>query len=136
MLTSIGNGFGRYLKRDNATACVTHLEAARICLEIDVSKPLRKSFWLGPPGLASSHYQETPSKLVANYTHTKRQVMCGRGYNYRTVCQLHWSYCPCSAHPSKHRCEAFLGALSSEVLYSPSTTKDPGSMVATDPKWA
>lgn len=58
MLSSIGNGFGRYLKRDNAMACVTRPMVAHICVEIDVSKPLRKSFWLGPPGLVSSHYQE------------------------------------------------------------------------------
>lgn len=58
ILRSIGNGFGRYLKRDNATVCVTRPEAARICVEIDVSQPLRKSFWLGPPGIVTRHYQK------------------------------------------------------------------------------
>ncbi|KAF5464894.1 hypothetical protein F2P56_014933 [Juglans regia] len=58
MLCSIGGGFGRFLKRDNATACVTRSEAARICVEIDISKPVQNAFWLGTPGLAQSHFQE------------------------------------------------------------------------------
>lgn len=32
----------------NATACVTRPEAARICVEMDVSKPLWHHFWLCP----------------------------------------------------------------------------------------
>ncbi|KAF5465236.1 hypothetical protein F2P56_015261 [Juglans regia] len=58
MLRSIGNGFGCFLKQDNAMTCVTHPEAVHICVEIGVSQPLRNSFWLGPPGLATSHFQE------------------------------------------------------------------------------
>lgn len=58
ILQSIGNGFGRYLKRDNATACVTRSKAVLICVELDASLPLLKSFCLGPPGLESSHFQE------------------------------------------------------------------------------
>lgn len=58
MLRSIGGGFGRFLKRDNATACVSWKEATRICVEMDVSKPLRHSFWLGSPSLPNSHFHE------------------------------------------------------------------------------
>ncbi|XP_018826667.2 uncharacterized protein LOC108995543 [Juglans regia] len=58
ILKSIGGGFGRILKCDNATACVTHPEVAQIYVELDLSKPLQHHFWLGPPSSASSHYQE------------------------------------------------------------------------------
>ncbi|XP_042972861.1 uncharacterized protein LOC122304669 [Carya illinoinensis] len=58
MLKSFGDGFGRFLKCDNATLCVTRPEAARICVELDVSAPLKKHFWIGSPGLESSIFQE------------------------------------------------------------------------------
>lgn len=64
MLSSIGNGFGRYLKRDNTMMCVTHPEVAQTCVEIDVSKPLRNSFWLGPLGMVVSHFQKVISDLI------------------------------------------------------------------------
>lgn len=39
-------------------ACVSRPEVVRICVELDVSQSLHNSFWLGPVGLAMSHYQE------------------------------------------------------------------------------
>lgn len=44
MLQSIGGGLGWFLKLDNATECVMRLEAARIYVEMDVSKPLHHHF--------------------------------------------------------------------------------------------
>ncbi|XP_042974693.1 uncharacterized protein LOC122306327 [Carya illinoinensis] len=58
MLKSFGDGFGRFLKCDNDTLCVTRLETARICVELDVSAPLKNHFWIGSPGLESSFFQE------------------------------------------------------------------------------
>lgn len=56
ILRSIGGGYGWFLKRDNANACLTHLKVARICIEINVSKPLCHSFWLGTSRLENGHY--------------------------------------------------------------------------------
>lgn len=39
-------------------ACVTHPEVARICVEINISKPIRRSFWIGPPRVVTNHFQE------------------------------------------------------------------------------
>lgn len=58
ILKSIGRGFGHFLKHDNVKACVTRPEVARICVEMDISKPLRHHFWLGPPSMISSHFQD------------------------------------------------------------------------------
>lgn len=46
ILKSIGGGFGCFLKRDSANVCVMRPEVARISVEVDVSVPLRHSFWL------------------------------------------------------------------------------------------
>lgn len=46
------------MKCDNATTCVTRLEEARICVKMDISKPLCHHLWLGLSGPESSHYQE------------------------------------------------------------------------------
>lgn len=83
MLHSIGNGFGRYLNGDNAIACVTCPEAVRICIELDVSQLLRKSFWLGPSGIATSHFQEvifnsTPSICVFCRKQSHFEAKCSR----------------------------------------------------------
>lgn len=84
MLRSIGDGFGKYLKRDNAAACVTQPKAAQICVELDISSPLRHSFWLGPPHGASSHFQEIFYEAVPSYCGSCRkqghmEFNCKRG---------------------------------------------------------
>ncbi|XP_042973018.1 uncharacterized protein LOC122304820 [Carya illinoinensis] len=67
ILRSIGDGIGKFLKRDNATACVTRPEAARICVEVNVAGSLRKSFWLGALHGETSHFQEIFYESVPSY---------------------------------------------------------------------
>lgn len=55
---------------DNAIAHVTHPEVARISAEMDVSKPLRHSFWLGTSrvreeSFSGSYFQNNPNVLFA-----------------------------------------------------------------------
>ncbi|XP_042951450.1 uncharacterized protein LOC122287689 [Carya illinoinensis] len=67
ILRSIGDGIGKFLKRDNATACVTCPEATRICVEVNVAGSLRKSFWLGAPHGETSHFQEIFYESVPSF---------------------------------------------------------------------
>lgn len=67
ILKSIGGGFGKFLKRDNTTACVTRPQATHICVKMDVSKPLRHSFWIGVMGLDNSHFQEVIYETLPAY---------------------------------------------------------------------
>lgn len=75
--------FWSFLKRDNATACVTHPEAARICVEIDVSKPLQNSCWLGTPG-ELSHSQEVIFESVPSFC-----VCCKKHGHLENTCCRH-----------------------------------------------
>ncbi|XP_041004168.1 uncharacterized protein LOC121249532 [Juglans microcarpa x Juglans regia] len=81
ILRSIGGGFGRFLKRDNVTACVTHSEAAHICVEMDVSKPLRHSFWLDNSGLETSHCQEVIFEMLPAFC-----LLCRKQDHHENKC--------------------------------------------------
>ncbi|KAF5462292.1 hypothetical protein F2P56_018312, partial [Juglans regia] len=95
-------------------------------------------------------------------THSERQVMCGRGYNYRTsICLsivltllpllfsapqlwnfrglLGWKWVglqPMQTSSVFLTAKPFSAPVRVRSLYSPSTAKDPGSMSAAAPKWA
>ncbi|XP_039121436.1 uncharacterized protein LOC120258150 [Dioscorea cayenensis subsp. rotundata] len=47
VLELIGDSFGRLLKVDEHTEKLTRTKFARICVEIDLSKPLKRGFWIG-----------------------------------------------------------------------------------------
>ncbi|KAG2685520.1 hypothetical protein I3760_10G128900 [Carya illinoinensis] len=79
MLKSFGDGFGRFLKCDNATLCVTRPEAARICVELDVSAPLKNHFWIGSPGLESSFFQEVIFENLPMYCNWCRKQGHSKG---------------------------------------------------------
>ncbi|KAF5465280.1 hypothetical protein F2P56_015300 [Juglans regia] len=59
--------YGRYMRRDNATACVSRPEGARMCVEMDVSKDHRSYFWIGPPNKTGSHFQEVVFETLPAY---------------------------------------------------------------------
>ncbi|CAI9769427.1 unnamed protein product [Fraxinus pennsylvanica] len=59
--------FGCFLKRDNFTACASRTDRARVCVEIDVSKPLVDSFWLGVPFHPTNRYQEVIYEKLPTY---------------------------------------------------------------------
>lgn len=54
VLRVIAAAFGRFLKRDNFTACASRTDGAHVCVEMDISKPPVESFWLGVPHYPSS----------------------------------------------------------------------------------
>lgn len=57
-LHSIVARLGKFLKRDNPTTCVSRLAIARVCIELDVSKPPFKSICIRMPKVSGSHFQE------------------------------------------------------------------------------
>lgn len=67
ILKSFGDGSRHFLKCDNATICVTRSKETRIFVEMDVSVPLKSHFWIGPPSLEASHYQEVIFEHVLAY---------------------------------------------------------------------
>ncbi|XP_039134872.1 uncharacterized protein LOC120272174 [Dioscorea cayenensis subsp. rotundata] len=46
-LEAIANQFGTLLKVDEFTAALTRSKFARICVDVDLSKPLSRGFWIG-----------------------------------------------------------------------------------------
>lgn len=47
VLELVGEQFGRFLKVDDHTEKLTRTKFARICVEIILSKPLKRGFWIG-----------------------------------------------------------------------------------------
>ncbi|KAF5468924.1 hypothetical protein F2P56_013032 [Juglans regia] len=71
-LKIFAGSYGRYLRTDNATACVSRPEGARMCGEMDVSKDHRSYFWIGPPNKTRSHFQEVVFETLPAYCSTCR----------------------------------------------------------------
>jgi hypothetical protein len=46
-LKRIGSGLGTYLRADDRTMTLSHPSAARICVEMDISKALPECIWIG-----------------------------------------------------------------------------------------
>lgn len=46
-LETIANQLGTLIKVDDFTSSLTRSKYARLCVEIDLSKPLRHGFWIG-----------------------------------------------------------------------------------------
>ncbi|XP_042980144.1 uncharacterized protein LOC122310314 [Carya illinoinensis] len=71
---------GRYLKRDNPTKCATRTEAARVCIEMDVSKEPLRTFWIGIPRQPNSFMQQVIYETLPAYC-----TMCNmQGHNEKT----------------------------------------------------
>lgn len=50
VLEIIGKQFGKLLKVDDHTEKLSRMKFARICVEIDLSRPLKRDFWIGDEG--------------------------------------------------------------------------------------
>lgn len=46
-METITNNFGRLIKVDEFTSTLARSKYARVCIKIDLSKPLYRGFWIG-----------------------------------------------------------------------------------------
>lgn len=80
ILKSMTALIGKYIHRDNSTACATWTDGARVCLQVDAAKDLLPYLWIDVPGMHGSRKQEVVFETLPTYYSSYK---C-QGHNVKT----------------------------------------------------